>query len=309
MKVRMLYRGLFSQLTCLLLAFAMATNPSTSVLAQQPTKTLEGPDKTAASSEDTKQLQRSAGDTTLLAAPEVGKLDLTYVSPQAVAVVMLRPHQLLASPALAMMPIEVASAAGLEYLGNDPADIEQVTIFSELPIGGPPNYGIVLKFARPFLMKSIPSRLIAHTQPGSLNDEPYLESTNPLLPSIHSPDSTTLVIAPDLMLRRLVSPPPGANAGKLVERIGEVPAGDDFYVAGDIAAFRPLIALGLSQAKHIPPEAKPYLDMPNLIDSVDLSLNLTHDAASQLVVHANDEASAKDSSIKSNLPLKCGRIK
>jgi type II secretory pathway pseudopilin PulG len=293
MKVRTLYRGLFSQSICLLLAFVMATSPSASALAEQPIRNVEGTDKTMAGPEAPKQLQRSGGDTTLLASPEVGRLDLTYVSPQAVVVVTLRPHQLLTSPALAMAPIEVASAAGLEYLGNDPADVEQVTVFSELPLGGPPNYGIVLKFARPFLMKSIPSRLTAHTQPGMLNDEPYLESANPLLPSIYSPDDKTVVLAPDLMLRRLVIPPPGAAAGKLVERIRDVPVGDDLYLACDIAAFRPLIALGLAQAKDIPPEAKPYLDMPNLIDSADLSLNLTHDAASQLVVHANDEASAE----------------
>jgi type II secretory pathway pseudopilin PulG len=51
--------------------------------------------------------------------------------------------------------------------------------------------------------------------------------------------------------------------------------------------------LGIASAPKIPDEVKPYVEMPNLIDSVELSLNLTHDAVSQLIVHANDEASAE----------------
>jgi type II secretory pathway pseudopilin PulG len=293
MKLRTLYHGWFARSICVLLALAMAAAPSASVMAQQPAGGGGRAARQPIDEQPVEQLQRGASDTTLLASPEVGKVDVTYISPQAVVVAQLRPRQILQSEAASLLPIEVASAAGVEYLGSDPADVEQVTVFSELPLGGPPNYGVVLKFARPFSMKSIPDRLAAHTQPGMLNDEPYLESTQPLLPSIYSPDEHTLVIAPDLLLRRLVNPTPGAASGKLVERIRNVPAGDDLYLAVDIASFRPLIALGLAQAKNIPPEVKPYLDLPNLIESVELSFNLTHDAVSQLVVHANDDASAE----------------
>jgi type II secretory pathway pseudopilin PulG len=292
MNARTLYRGRFSQVVCVLLAIVVASGPSVTVIAQQPADGNSN-QRLETRQKPVEQFQRGASDTTLLAAPEVGKFDLSYVSPNAVVVAALRPHQLLTSPALALAPVEVVSAAGLEYLGYDPADFEQITVFTELPVGGPPNYGIIVKFTQPFKMKGIPSRLTAHTQPGMLDDEPYLESAQPYLPSLYSPDARMLVIAPDLLLRRLVNPTPGATDGKLVGRIRDVPAGDDLYLAGDIAAFRPLIAIGLSQAKDIPPEAKPYLDMPNLIDSVDLSLNLTHDALSQLVVHANDDASAE----------------
>ncbi|HEY4234561.1 MAG TPA: DUF1559 domain-containing protein [Lacipirellulaceae bacterium] len=295
MKVRTLYRGLFSQSVCTVLAVAMATSVPAQLWAQQGNNAGQSPGtiQRPADARQIDQLPRTGGDTTLLAAPDVGKLDLTYVSPQAVIVAAIRPRQLLTSSATSLAPVEVASAAGIEYLGSDPADIDQVTIFSELFVGGPPNYGIVVKFAHPFKMTSIPGRLSAHTQPGTLGDEPYLESTQPMLPSIYSPDSRTVVIAPDLLLRRLVNPTPGAATGKLIQRLANVPAGDDLYLACDVAAFRPLIALGLSQAKDIPPEAKPYLDVPNLIESADLSFNLTHDALSQLIVHANDDASAE----------------
>ena len=295
MQVRTLYRGSFSEFLCGLLAIVMATTPSLTAVAQQPPGNVTTPtdQRSADPTKPPEKLQRGASDTTLLAASDVGKFDLGYISPQAIVVAAIRPRQLLTSPALALTPVEVVAAAGLEYLGYDPADFDQVTIFSELPLGGPPNYGVIVKFAEPFKMKSIPSRLTAHTQPGTLDDEPYLESANPLLPSIYSPDTHTLVIAPDLLLRRLVNPPANAATGDSATRLASVPAGDDFYVAADIAALRPLIALALMQAKDVPPELKPLLDMPNLISSVDLSFNLTHDAPSQFIVHANDDASAE----------------
>jgi hypothetical protein len=292
MKVWTLYCGWTSQSVCVLLAIVMATGPSVTVMAQQPAGG-NTDQRMATPLKPLEQLQRGASDTTLLATPDISKLDLTHVSPQAVVVATLRPRQFLTSSAAALMPVEVASAAGLEYLGNDPVDVDEVTVFSELPLGGPPNYGIVLKFSRPFAMESIPERLRAHTKPGTPGERPYLESTQPVLPSIFMPDDRTLVIAPDLLLRRLVNRTPSGVAGKLVERLRDVPAGDDLYLACDLAAFRPLIALGIASAPKIPDEVKPYVDMPNLIDSAELSLNLTHDAVSQLIVHANDEASAE----------------
>jgi type II secretory pathway pseudopilin PulG len=295
MKVRTLYRGLFSQSVCVVLAVTIAASLPLQAWAQEGSITAPSPvaDQKQPTDQQGELRPRVGGDKTLLAGPDVGKLDLSYVSPQAVVVATIRPWQLLTSPALALAPVEVVSAAGREYLGTDPIDAEQVTLFTELPLGGPPNYGIVVKFGRQYDVKSIPERLRAHTKPGKIDGRDYLESTQPMLPSIYAPDDRMLVIAPDLMLRRLINPTPGAAPGRLIERIRNVPVGDDLYLACDLAAFHPLIALGLSQVKDVPPEAKPYLDMPNLIDSADFSFNLTHDAPSQLLVHANDDASAE----------------
>jgi type II secretory pathway pseudopilin PulG len=296
MTVRSLYCGRFSRFVCAILAAAIAANLPVQSWAQ--VGNIGGPSsgggQRPADARQVDQLPRagSNNDTTLLAAPDVGKFDLTYISPQAVVVAAFRPKQILTSPATSLMPVEVVSAAGLQYLGTDPVDIDQMTIFTELPAGGPPNYGIVVKFARPFELTSIPERLRAHAQPGKIDDRTYLESTQPALPSMYSPDDRTLVIAPDLMLRRMLNPAPGAASGKLIERLRDLPAGDDIYLASDVAAFRPLIALSIANAPKIPDEVRPYVEMPNLIECAELSINLTHDAVSQLIIHANDEASA-----------------
>src|SRR5436190_1398789 len=71
-------------------------------------------------------------------------IDTTYVTPGAVALVVLRPAQLMKSKAAEMLPVEVATAAGLKYLGIDPANIEEATAFLDASNPMAPNYGLTL---------------------------------------------------------------------------------------------------------------------------------------------------------------------
>ena len=48
-----------------------------------------------------------------------------------------------------MLPVEVATAAGLKYLGIDPADVEEATGFVDASNPMVPNYGLTLKFVQP----------------------------------------------------------------------------------------------------------------------------------------------------------------
>ena len=52
-------------------------------------------------------------------------VDLSYIPGDAVAAVVLQPHHVLTAPELAFLPVEVAVAAGQQYLGIDPMEMEQ----------------------------------------------------------------------------------------------------------------------------------------------------------------------------------------
>jgi uncharacterized protein DUF1559 len=277
MNVRTLYCGCCSRTLCGLMAIVMATGPVALVAAEQPIDRSE---------------KRGASGTATSTTPDTGKLDLSYVSPQAVLVAVLRPRALLTSTAAAAFPVEVASAAGLEYLGIDPANIDQLTIYGESK-SGTLNYGVVARCSSLVDLSRIPERLKSHTKQVMLNDKPYLESQQRGLPSYYSPDDHTLLVGPDLMLRRAVDPDPDARPGWLVNQIREVPGGDDFYLACDAVALQAMIASRLSGNRELPPELKPFIEMLKLVSSVDLTLNLTHDGVSQLIVHAKDETSAE----------------
>jgi hypothetical protein len=174
---RFCHRGL-----CLALAVLMAASPSASIFAQtnaaqqsvrQRLEGLGGPGQPAPSEEPTPTSPAPAGPTST--APD-GGIDMSYVSPGAVAVVVIRPAQLLSSPLTEMMPREVATAAGLKFLGFDPADVDEVVAFSEMPGPGGLSYGVTIKFNKPFKASAIPPERRAHAQLSELNGKKYLQS-------------------------------------------------------------------------------------------------------------------------------------
>ena len=116
-------------------------------------------------------------------------MDTSYVLPRAVALVVLRPAQLFKAPMAEWLPTEVATAAGLKYLGFDPAEVDEVVAFCGMPSVGM-EYGVMLKFAQPFKGSSIPEATRAHAQPGEIAGRKYLKSSQPMLPSFYAQTPT-----------------------------------------------------------------------------------------------------------------------
>jgi hypothetical protein len=290
---RALRRGL-----CLALAVLMATSPSAAVLAQTNAaqqavrQRVEGLGQPAPPSEQpTPPSPAPAGQSA--PAPE-GGIDMSYVSPGAVAVVVIRPAQLLSSPLTAMMPREVATAAGLKFLGFDPADVDEVVAFTEMPGPAGFSYGVTIKFNKPFKASAIPPERRAHAQLSELNGKKYLQSQNPMLFSFYGPNSQTLVLAPDETLRQMVQAQGQSLSGPLYDRVRQNPAGSDLYLAVDIAAVRPMAGMYLGMMKaQVPPDVQPFFDLPNLLAAAELTVNLTADGPTSLVAHANDDAAAE----------------
>jgi type II secretion system protein G len=269
-----------------LLAFVMATAPSASVIAQ--TNATQPPARQGAQDRGTPAVRQADQ------APSGDRLDLTYVSPRATVLAVLRPAQIMSSPAAELLPKEIATAAGLKYLGFDPAHVDEVIAFVEqINPMAPPAYGFIMKFNTPFRGSSIAPAIRAHTQMGELAGRRYLQSQNPELPSFYGPNNTTLVVAPDATLRQLIESADEPKAGPLVDRAKGVSAGNDLYAAVDVASLRPLILMGLAQAQaDIPPDVQPFLEAPHLISAAELTFNLSG-APMSFVVHADDEADAQ----------------
>src|SRR5689334_13306343 len=93
--------GFAQRLICVVLAAAMASSPSMNLLAETGSATPPAmpPNAPAAAN----------------------GIDTTYVTQGAVAMVVLRPAQLMKSTMGQLLPVEVATAAGIKYLGIDPA--------------------------------------------------------------------------------------------------------------------------------------------------------------------------------------------
>ena len=88
-------------------------------------------------------------------------LDLSYISYDAIGAIVLHPRHLLTSPDLAMLPVEVVVAAGIDKFGIDPREIEQaigILGISGLP-NGTPDFGAILRFAKPYDKSAVLQRL------------------------------------------------------------------------------------------------------------------------------------------------------
>jgi hypothetical protein len=286
---------------CVVLSLMMASGPSAAIAqtsaAQQAVRQrvqgLEGRPDGPPSPEA--EAERAADDPTLPADASAGKLDLTFVTPGAVAIAVVRPAQIMAAPMAEMLPTEIATAAGLAYLGIDPATVEEVIAFADMSNPAAPAYGVTVHFNQPFRGSAIPPHARPFVQLSELAGRKYLQSAHPIWPSFYGTTNQTLIVAPDATLRQLVESMGQAKSGPLFERAGEAPAGNDLYLAVDVASLRPLIQMGIAQAaSQLPPEAQSYLKLPDLIAAAEFTLNLSEAGPTSLVVHAADEASAQE---------------
>jgi type II secretory pathway pseudopilin PulG len=307
MNFRMLLAGPFFRFVCVLLAFVMATGHSVSVMAQ--TNAAAQSVRRSASGLGGRQIQqrppasdeapaqpterRQFADRNTPTQPAGQGIDTTYVSANAIGIVVLRPAQIMTAPLAELLPTEVATAAGLKYLGFDPADVEEVIAFVDPINPAAPEYGLVIKFTKPFRGSSIAPQIRQHAQLGDINGRRYLQSQHPMLPSFYGANNQTLIVAPDATVRRLVDAAGQAQSGPIIDRVKSVPGGNDLYAAVDIESIRPLIQAQLAQAAgQVPPDAQAFLQVPNLLKAAELTLNLKGSPIS-LVGHANDEAAAQ----------------
>jgi hypothetical protein len=225
------------------------------------------------------------------AAPEApAPLDMSYALPSACVIVAARPAQILNSPTAQMFPVEVLQAAAIQAVGLDPLAAEQLLVCVGSPTQGPPNYSVVARFSAP-AMQLKAGELTQHTQPGSFNGTPYLQSMHPLLPSFYMADPQTLVATPDATLAQIAGAEGALPPESLAAKFAAASHGDDLLVMVDVEPLRPLINMGLMQAQ-LPPELAQLREIPNLLKTVQLRFNLSRPGMTEIIASANNEQDA-----------------
>ena len=300
MNIRMRSRGPLRLFLSIVLAITVTTAPSAAVMAQgygaqqavrQRVQGLEGQPAAPPS--------QPAGPAVEEPAPQQydstpDGIDTTYVAPGAAAIIVFRPAQIMAAPIAKLLPTEVASAAGLQYSGIDPATVDELIGFVDLSGPAGFSYGLTVKFNQPFQGSAIPPHARPYAQLSELAGRKYLQSGHPLFPSFYGTNNRTLIAAPDATLRPLVETLGQPKSGPLLDRVRAASAGHDLYVAVDFAGLRPLIQMGLGMAPaEMPPDAKELLEAPNLLAAAELTLNVSGPGPTSLVLHANDESAAQ----------------
>ncbi|NQU20389.1 MAG: DUF1559 domain-containing protein [Candidatus Nealsonbacteria bacterium] len=226
--------------------------------------------------------------------PPAAKSDLSYVTPTAAFAAVARPRRVLTAPEMAMLPIEVISAAGKKELGIDPLDIEQIMVVANPPQPPlPPGAGLVIRFSKPYAMEGLLPPIAEQTVAAQLDGKPYRRGQGPMAPSMFMPDDRTLIVATDQMLQEMVANSKQPVAGKMSRTLAAAGGSNDFMAILLVEPLRPLVAPALAAAP-LPPQFADAKKVRELLSVVALRLNLIGNTEIALVLRANDEAAAKE---------------
>ncbi len=239
-------------------------------------------------------------------AEDGGKVDLSYVTPEAFAAAIVHPRRVLTAPEMQMMPIEVLSAAGKKELGLDPLDVEQAVLFVEPPAQGPPGYGIVLHLAKAHDLSNFIFPSNVPLTKSQLEGRTYQQSRIPFLPSFYMPDDQTLIMATDAVLKRMLANHKTPVKGPLTQLMTKTSVSADAVLVAVLEPVRPMLNGVLAQAP-LPPQLADLKQLPKLIDAAKFDLSITGSPQASFVVLSPDEATARQLEQLINQMLDLGR--
>ncbi|MGE0610310.1 MAG: DUF1559 domain-containing protein [Pirellulales bacterium] len=214
-----------------------------------------------------------------------------FIPDDAFAAVVAYPRTMLTQKEMEMLPLEILTAAGLQELGFDPLDVEQLVAFVQQPANGPlPGYGIVIKLAKPVDQEKLIPGLMAQTEPDKINGKDYHRSNSPAMPSMMVPNDKTVVLASQATLEKMLS---GNNKeGKVVATLKKLKSHHLSAVVA-IEPVRDTIQQFLAGAPTMPPPFEALKSLPDEVASVQLNLDIGSVVALELAFIANDDATAE----------------
>lgn len=228
----------------------------------------------------------TAATPSLLAAQEPN-----YVTSDAVFAAVIQVERVLTAPEMEMVPVEVLSAASKQESGIDPIDVKNLTVMVEVAAG--PEFGVVVNFEEPFAWKNLKAPRGSQIEEVELAGRPYLRSTHPARPGFYMPNDTTLLIGSDAMIGKMLvqgRKDATSDLGKQLMTGGETP---DLVAAVVLDPIRPLLEAQLEQAP-LPPPLEDIKRIPALLQSAQMTMNLTKRFGGNLELRTSSEASAKE---------------
>lgn len=233
--------------------------------------------------------------TTSALRPAVGQevaASYRFIPSQAVAALVAYPKRALEAPGTELYPREVISAAGLQSLGLDPLDVEQLVAFVEAPSEpGPPPFGVVLRMAKPQdRQKLLPMLLEGATAATLQNGKPFLRAAQPFLPSVMLPNDRTIVIAPEATLEKMTAA--AAYDSPLLKLLRAAPTDRQLLFIATLDPIRELIQGAVAATPPLPPPFERFKQLPDHVKSIELRANLTVGVEAELILRAADADSA-----------------
>lgn len=245
-----------------------------------------GPGKTEVASPEGKQDEP----------PPRKKLDVAFAADSFNSAVVIHPQRLLKSKAVAPLPLDKLLGPAAD-LGLDPRKVEQAVLYIDPFPGGNVLFfpGAVLRFSEPVNAKEIIQKLFPGAKEASSNGKAY--STVPgifpnFLTAVYQPDDRTVVAAPEEMFKKMLGAKP--EKGPLIDRLRQVDLDNDLVAVFAVEPVRVMARLGMKDlGPRLPEEFADVMKLPDNLEAVTLSLNLSGDPFLKLDLEVRDAAAAE----------------
>ncbi|MFO0946614.1 MAG: DUF1559 domain-containing protein [Planctomycetota bacterium] len=203
-------------------------------------------------------------------------IDLSFIPRDAIAAVVMHPRILLTDPKYAFLPHEVVVAACEENFGIDPREIELAigTFSMEGVLYGQPSVGAILHFREPYDQKQLIDRLGENAIELSYNEKPYwkIPDASQVPVCLAMPSEKVLLFGTESQITKMLS------ADKVDSKLIKLLAASDFsksvVAVLDFNTVRPMLLLGLQQMGPPPAPIEPFLEIPKLLKSIHLTIEL-----------------------------------
>ncbi len=232
------------------------------------------------------------------------KLSLKYIPSTPVAAAVVYPKRMFDRKEFELMPLEVLQAVGLQELGLDPLQVEQIVFFGvPNPLINPPvDYGLVVRFAQPVdqgkALQQLPLRFQQKTYKGlTLNVPTFDRGPQPpvVLPSYCWADEKTLLVATNWTLKMMITAD-GTNAeSPLLRRLAQQDDSADLLVVVAMTPLRAIITGTLGALREqLPSQLEPFQEVPALVEVIELEAIIK--STSMVALHhiCDDQADAKE---------------
>ncbi len=215
------------------------------------------------------------------------KLDVGFVTSRPMAAVVLHPRRLLENRQFQMMPIEVFQAAVEQESAIDILKVQEAVFLLTLDPAPLPAW--IVRFSEPYDRDAVIKRVSDGEGPEIAKHQTHrVKKSEPLL--IAFPDETTILLAPADELSEMLSGE--RQPGPLAERLRRTDASEALSAVILLDPLRPMIQMGMTQLPPTPPQYRPFLDVPNLVKSLELHLRLDDQMESAVVFEAVDDDAA-----------------
>jgi type II secretory pathway pseudopilin PulG len=236
---------------------------------------------------------------------------IEYVPAEAVAAAVVNFKKLKTAPGLELMPWEILTAAGLQELGFDPLEIEQVIAVVAPPSMTPtgevaPGLGAIVTLSSPVTLK--PALLARAERVLVAGKQAYRFRINPPVELVVISGKTMVLGTPgflESMLKASAGQVGSAARSPLRQLIGTQAPTDDVAVFLVVEPLRPMLNSGLQNTPPLPPALEFVRSLPDQLRSLRLNINVESENQVQLVATATDAeaATAIDQGVRGSLGM------